>query len=323
MAGVANTWLPEIRGLRIRRGAPLSEYTRFGIGGPADLIVETSEEEAFAEALRWLRVNALPHVVIGSGTNLVVSDRGFQGVVLRFTAASIRQNGTAIDCDAGVELMDLVRFTIDRDLEGIQTLMGIPGSVGAAIYGNAGAYGHSISEVIREVRFFDGESIRSLDQAGCEFRYRESVFKREKGWMIFRSRMEFPLGDGPALRKTADDILSVRNEKFPSTMKCAGSIFKNLLLADLPESVASQVPDKVVREGKIPAAWFLEQVGAKDSWEGRIHVAPYHANLIYNAGGATAEQLCRMIRRLKDAVFERFGILLEEEVQYVGFPPPV
>ena len=311
--------LTDIQGLTVRPDASLSEYTRFGIGGPADLLIETADETAFTAALALLREQGRPHVVIGSGTNLVVSDAGFRGTVLRYTASSIRREGLMVECDAGVELMDLVRYTVDQDLQGIQTLMGIPGAVGGAVYGNAGAYGHSISEVVRAVRFFDGYTIRGVSGEGCEFRYRESVFKRNRNWIVLRARMEFSEGDGPGLRKTADEILAIRNEKFPPTLKCAGSIFKNLHEAELPAAVRAEVPDKVVREGKIPSAWFLEQVGAKDSWEGRIHIAPYHANLIYNAGGATAEELCRMIARLKKAVFARFGILLEEEVQYVGF----
>jgi UDP-N-acetylmuramate dehydrogenase len=311
--------LPAIPGLVQRQNAPLSDYTRFGIGGPADLLVETSEEGALVEALRFLRDHHLPHVVIGSGTNLVVSDAGFRGTVVRYTAAGMHRQGNAVWCDAGAELMDLVWFTLEHSLEGIQTLMGIPGSVGGAIYGNAGAYGHSISEVTREVRYFDGDAVRTLNQEGCAFRYRESLFKQRKHWMVLAVRLEFQAGDGPALRKTAEEILAVRNEKFPPTMRCAGSIFKNLLSDSLPAEVLAQVPERVIREGKIPAAWFLEQVGAKDSWEGRIHIAPYHANLIYNTGGGTAAQLCRMIERQKAAVQERFGIQLEEEVQYLGF----
>jgi UDP-N-acetylmuramate dehydrogenase len=101
-------------------------------------------------------------------------------------------------------------------------------------------------------------------------------------------------------------------------MKCAGSIFKNLLLKDLPPDVAAQVPTPVVREGKIPAAWFLEQIGAKGMQHGAIHVATYHANLIYNSGGGSATDLCCLIQELKSRVRARFGIELEEEVQYVG-----
>ena len=121
------------------------------------------------------------------------------------------------------------------------------------------------------------------------------------------------------LRRTAGDILKIRNEKFPPTMKCAGSIFKNLLLKDLPPAVAAQVPDQVVREGKIPAAWFLEQVGAKGMVRGDIHVANYHANLIYNAGDGAAADLVAVIQELKSRVRARFGIEIEEEVQYVGW----
>jgi UDP-N-acetylmuramate dehydrogenase len=319
VAAPASTLLPAILGLLQRQNAPLSEYTRFGIGGPADLLVEASEEGALVEALRFLRHHHLPHVVIGSGTNLVVSDAGFRGTVVRYTAAGMHREENAIWCDAGAELMDLVRFTLGHALEGIQTLMGIPGSVGGAIYGNAGAYGHSISEVTREVRYFDGDAVRTLNQEGCAFRYRESLFKQRKHWMVLAVRLEFQAGDGPALRKTAEEILAVRNEKFPPTMRCAGSIFKNLLFDDLPESVTRQVPPGVVREGKIPAAWFLEQVGAKGIQHGGIAVADYHANLIFNAGSGTAAELRGLIAELKTRVRDRFGIEAEEEVQYVGF----
>jgi UDP-N-acetylmuramate dehydrogenase len=160
-----------------------------------------------------------------------------------------------------------------------------------------------------------------FDNADCEFHYRESVFKRHKDWIIFSTELHLTVSDAAALRKTADDIVKVRNEKFPVTMKCAGSIFKNFLLAELPPDVAATVPEKVIREGKVPAAYFLEQVGAKGMLRGDIHVATYHANLIYNAGGGSAADLCALIAELKARVRREFGVELEEEVQYVGFTP--
>jgi UDP-N-acetylmuramate dehydrogenase len=206
-------------------------------------------------------------------------------------------------------------------LKGLETMTGIPGSTGAAIYGNAGAYGHSIAERIASVRFFDGESIRVFDNAQCEFRYRESVFKERKEWIIFSALLAMEPGNAAELRETADRILNVRNRKYPPTMKCAGSIFKNFLLADLPPHVANEVPSTVIIEGKVPSAWFLEQVGAKGMKQGDIHVADYHANLIYNAGAGTARELVSIIGELKQRVGDRWGIPLEEEVQFVGFPP--
>ncbi len=303
----------------MRRDVPLSEHTRFGLGGPADVFVETANAESFVEALRMARASGLETVVIGGGTNLVVADEGFRGIVLKLVNQAIRADGTSVYVESGAALQALVDFTVDSGLKGLETMTGIPGFVGAAVYGNAGAYGHSIMERVKWVRFFDGASIRQFDNAQCEFRYRESVFKRHKDWIIFAAQLAMDHGDAAVLRAEADRILKIRNQKYPPTMKCAGSIFKNFLLAELPANVAEEVPAKVVIEGKIPSAWFLEQVGAKGMKSGDIHVADYHANLIYNVGHGTARELVALIRELQRRVRERWGIPLEEEVQYVGF----
>jgi len=312
--------LAEIPNLTVFTDTPLSRYTRFGIGGPADLYAETGSAEAFIAALAAARASGMEIVVIGGGTNLIVSDDGFRGIVLRYRGDRLLESNGRVHAEAGAVLQDSVDFAIARGLGGLETLSGIPGSVGAAVYGNAGAYGHSLAERVVKVRFYDGQRVRVFDNEECEFRYRESIFKRHKDWIIFSTELRLDAGDAHALRATADSILKVRNEKFPVTMKCAGSIFKNLIAQQLPADVAAQVPAVAIREGKVPAAWFLEQAGAKGMVRGDIHVASYHANLIYNAGAGTAADLCALIRELKARVVDRFGIELEEEVQYVGYP---
>jgi UDP-N-acetylmuramate dehydrogenase len=312
--------LAEIPNLTVFADAPLSRYTRFAIGGPADLYAESENEESFAAALCVARSSGMEIVVVGGGTNLIVADAGFRGIVLRYRGEKLLVSNGRVQAYAGAVLQDLVDFAIAHGLVGLETLAGIPGSVGAAVYGNAGAYGHSIAERVVKVRFYDGQAVRVFDNEECEFQYRESIFKRRKDWIVFSAELRLDAGDAHALRETADSILKVRNEKFPVTMKCAGSIFKNLLMKRLPADAAAQVPGSAVREGKVPAAWFLEQVGAKGIVRGDIHVATYHANLIYNAGAGTAADLCALIGELKARVADRFGIELEEEVQYVGFP---
>jgi UDP-N-acetylmuramate dehydrogenase len=307
-----------IPNLTVSQDAPLALYTRFGIGGPADVYAETSSVEAFIAALAEVRASGLPAVVIGGGTNLIVSDRGFRGIVLRYRADRLLAANQRVIAEAGAELQSLVDFANERGLKGLETLAGIPGSVGAAIYGNAGAYGHSISERVVSVRFYDGASVRVFPNDACRFQYRESIFKRHKDWIIFSTELRLDPADPANLRQASADILAVRNQKFPVTMKCAGSIFKNLLWDQLPPAVAARVPPSAIREGKVPAAWFLEQVGAKGMQRGDIHVADYHANLIYNAGAGTAADLCALIEDLKALVRARFGLELEEEVQYVG-----
>ncbi len=321
MPSIAETarQLARISNLQVCQAAPLKRYTRFGVGGPADIYAETDRVEAFVQALNVARESGWAVVVIGGGPNLIVSDDGFRGIVLRFTAANIDVHHSHVIADAGAELQEVVDFTIARGLRGMETMAGIPGSLGAAVYGNAGAYGRSISQIIERVRFFDGSGVRTIGAAECDFHYRESVFKRHKEWIVFSAELVLEPADASDLRRRADEIVAVRSQKFPPTMKCAGSIFKNLLFADLPRAVAERVPPQVIKEGKVPAAFFLEQAGAKGLACGDIRVADYHANLVYNAGEGTASQIRALIRDLKARVRERFGFELEEEVQYVGF----
>ena len=308
-----------LNGIRLLRDVPLSQYTRFGIGGPADFYIETADPASFAQALAMVRASGIESVVIGGGTNLIVADEGFRGVCLKLISDGIRADGLRVEVECGATLQALVDFTVERGLKGLETMTGIPGSVGAAVYGNAGAYGHSIQERVRVVRFLDGETVREFNNAECEFHYRESIFKRNKQWVILSAALEMEAGDATVLREAADRILTTRNRKYPPTMKCAGSIFKNFLLSQLPPEVVAEIPATVVIEGKVPSAWFLEQVGAKGMKRGGIEVADYHANLIYNAGGGTARDLVAIVDELKRRVRDCWGIPLEEEVQYVGF----
>jgi UDP-N-acetylmuramate dehydrogenase len=313
--------LAAIPNVSVSQGALLSRHTRFGIGGPADVLVQAASEEAFAAALRIARASGANCSVIGDGTNLIVSDRGFDGIVLRLTAQGIEGDGSIVRAEAGTELQALVDYSVQHGLRGLETMTGIPGSVGAALYGNAGAYGHSIDERARQVRFLDGPAVRSFGPQECRFRYRESVFKGRKDWIILSVELALTPASAAELRQAADEIFKIRLAKYPPTMKCAGSIFKNLILAELPEAVRRQIPERIIREGKAPSAYFLEQVGAKGMQSGGIHVADYHANLIYNAGHGTALELCDLIGELKSRVRKQFDLQLEEEVQYVGFTP--
>ncbi len=311
--------LAAIPSLSLIENALLARYTRFGIGGPVALLCDTNNEAAFVQAVDIVRSAAVPRVVIGGGTNLIVSDAGFDGVALRYSGSRIECDGMVLRVQAGAVLQDVVDKSIGFGLQGIQTMTGIPGYLGGAIYGNAGAYGQSIQQIVECVRFIDGEREFAFRNDECRFRYRDSIFKDRKDWIILSADLRLSEGNQSELRNRADEIRAIRDAKYPPTMKCAGSIFKNLLWADLPAGVRSQIPSSVVREGKIPSAWFLEQTGAKGMRRGDIQVATYHANLVYNDGKGTAEDLVAVISELKTRVQERFGLELEEEVQYVGF----
>jgi UDP-N-acetylenolpyruvoylglucosamine reductase len=250
--------------LRLEPDAPLRDHTRFGLGGPADLLIDALSEDAFLFALKEVRAAGTPYEVIGGGSNLVVADAPYRGAILRYRPSKISITGDEIRVEAGAVLQDLVNFA-------------------------------------------------------CHFRYRESTFKDHKGWLVLSSTLQLPAGDRETLAKEAAGILEIRNAKYPPTMKCAGSIFKNLILNELPAAVQEIIPSKVVREGKVASAWFLEQVDAKGMRRGEIEVATYHANLIYNTGVGNAADVRAIIDDLKRRVVDRFGLELEEEVQFVGF----
>jgi UDP-N-acetylmuramate dehydrogenase len=304
-------------GLSILENIPLAGYTRFEVGGPARFLADAANEAALTEVLDAITESGKQSAIIGGGTNLVADDQGYPGVVVRYTNATLEFAGDTVVVAAGAVLQDLVDASIARGLKGLETMTGIPGWVGGAVYGNAGAYGHSIQERVTGVRFLERGCVREISNADCEFAYRESLFKRRKDWVILSVTLRLESADAEELRTAASGILKIRNEKYPPTMRCAGSIFKNLLWRDLPEAVRSLVPSAVVREGKVPSAYFLEQAGAKGMRRGGMRVADYHANLIFNEGGGKADEVSELIAELKRRVRDQFGLDLEEEVQFL------
>jgi UDP-N-acetylmuramate dehydrogenase len=311
--------LAAIPNLRVSADEPLARRTRFGIGGAAKIFCDAGDTDASVAALNTMKESAMPHVVIGGGTNLIVADAGFAGIVLRFVGDRILHTDARLTAEAGALLQAVVDFSVSLGLHGIETMTGIPGFLGGAVYGNAGAYGQSIQERIESVLATDGQRVTSFSNADCEFRYRDSWFKSHREWVILQATLQFDSGDVAELQKVAREIREIRDKKYPPTMRCAGSIFKNLFFAQLPPAVQAQVPPKLVREGKVPSAWFLDQAGVMGLRRGDIQVATYHANLIYNDGAGTAADLVAVVKECKKRVTDRFGFDLEEEVQYVGF----
>ena len=318
LAADVHAALEKVVDLDVRRSVTLAPYTRFQIGGPAEFFAETSSISSFVSAIQICHQKNFPLYILGDGSNVIVSDMGFYGLVLRFTACEVRVEGLRITADAGARLETVVTTSVDNGLQGLETLARIPGSIGAAIFGNAGAYGSSISKTVTSVKIFDGASIRQLSNQDCGFVYRGSAFKQNKDWIIFQAEFQLESGDRDTLSSKAAEITAIRDEKFPPTMLCAGSIFKNLHLKDLPDHVTASVPEHAVRKGKVASAHFLEQVGAKGMRRGNIQIAEYHANLIYNCGGGKAQDLRHLISDLKKLVKDQFDIEVEEEVQYIG-----
>ncbi|TSC90336.1 MAG: UDP-N-acetylmuramate dehydrogenase [Microgenomates group bacterium Gr01-1014_5] len=303
--------------IKIQENVLLERYTTLRIGGAAKYFIEVYSIEELKEALHYAKDNALTYYVIAGGSDLLISDEGLSGLIIKLSLQGLTLEDARIIVASGTSLQKLVDYTIEHGLAGIEKLNNIPGSVGGAVYGNAGAFGQTISDKLIRVRVLVGDKEKYLSKQDLEFDYRESVLKNHKDWIITEVEFEMGMGDRELLRKTASEVLETRKQKYALGIKCPGSFFKNLLINRLPIELQKDIPKDYF--GKVPAWWFLEQVGAKGATRGQIKISDHHANLYINQGGGTAADFFALAKEYKDKVKDRFGVDLEPEVQLVGF----
>ena len=306
----------------------LKKFTTFGIGGPARYFLEAKNQQDLIEGVKWAKQKNLPFLIIGGGSNLLIADEGFSGLVIKNEATGIKESNELI-VQGGTKLSKLVDYCIDRELSGIQKLAGIPGTVGGAVRGNAGAYGQTVSDYVTEVACLNGTEIKLLPKNQCEFDYRESIFKKKdlKGispqdsLIILEAYFRFPKGDSNILSKEYLEILAQRMTKYPQGLKCPGSFFKNIPVENISRESLKLIPQEKITYNKVPAAVLLDLIGARGKIMGDIQVSENHANLIINEGNGTAKDVYQLAQKLIQAVKEKFGITLEPEVQFINLPP--
>lgn len=307
--------MPNDPRFRMRKNVPLAPLSTFRIGGRADMLCEVTSPEILIAAVHWAKANRVPYRILGSGSNVVFPDTRLKGLLIRVADGKLIFSGTRCTVDAGVLLAEVIDGAIRRGLRGLETLSGIPGTIGGAVVGNAGAYGHSISEVVERVEVWDGSERRFLTRAQCKFQYRESIFK-EKPFILLRAYLRFRRGDARTLRRTSREIIAVREKKYRPGLRCPGSFFKNVLVKTVSKDSLARIDRAKIIDGKIPSGYLLEEVGARGMRVGGIVVAGFHGNLFINDDGATARDVHALARILRSRVQKRFGIRLEEEIRY-------
>lgn len=313
----------EIATVKIQEGVPLSEHSNYRIGGPARFFCEAANEEDIRGGVVFAREQALPLFVLGGGTNLLIDDEGFNGVVLKPSVMDLSPEGTTVTVGAGVLVADLLKFAIAHSLSGIEWAGGLPGTVGGAIRGNAGAFRGEIKDRIVRVESFDVETLQTItrDNAACRFGYRASIFKEKDGReIILRARIAFENGDAQKIAAGVQDKINYRLERHPMEYPNIGSTFKNVDLELVPkiwcEAVAKIV--KVDPFPVVPTAYLISEAGLRGKQHGGAMVSQKHPNFIVNLGGAKAEDVEFLIADVKESVFDKYGIRLEEEIQRVS-----
>ncbi len=288
----------QIRG-RVLSGEPLSRYTSFQIGGPADVMVFPQGPQDVQRVIELCRGEGIPYLILGGGSNTLVQDGGFRGIVFNMDGAftQLTVEGTRIRAGAGIHLSRLVAFCSKLALTGMESLAGVPGTVGGAVKGNAGAFGGSIADHLTEVQCITPEGhLVTLPRERLEFSYRRSSLP--EGWVILETAFDLQFGNPQAIRCRVSENLIQRNLRQPVEWRSAGSVFKNP-----PGDYAGRL---------------VEKAGLKGVRIGDACISPKHGNFIINLGRATALDVLALIDLMSRRVREEFGVELELEVRVVG-----
>jgi UDP-N-acetylmuramate dehydrogenase len=295
---------------RVQRDARLAPLTTFKVGGPADWLVHVRTRDEIVGAVAIAREEGLPVTVLGGGSNVLVSDAGLRGLVIRIHGGEVvRVSDETIRADGGVTINGLVRWTISHGVAGLEAWAGTPGTVGGAIHGNAHFRGRLISELIERVTLLtmDG-GIADVPLAAMEFGYDYSRLHRTRE-VVIAAEFRVTAGQPEALRATARESLAFRKRTQPLESASAGCIFQN------PDPARDRVPDGIPWS----AGALVDRAGLKDARAGQARVSTTHANFIVNEGGASASEVSSLVERCKEQVQSRFGVALREEIVYLGF----
>ncbi len=310
--------LREVLGEGLRLDEPMARHTTLKVGGPARWFWAAGDVEQLVQALDACARHEIPYLFVGHGSNLLMSDRGYDGLVIQNRCKGT-QIGEETYAESGVSFGSLFLQTARAGFSGLEWAIGIPGTVGGALVSNAGAYRGNIGPLVRSVRVWADGRDQTVGPEWMEFSYRDSRLRRSDigRTVILSCRLRLTeRGDPDEILAEAKVYQAQRRAKQPYAPS-AGSFFKNVVDKDLAESLPTLTPG-MKAAGVVPAGYISEACGLKGVREGGAQVSEKHANFLINAGGATATDLRRLASRVKAVVHERFGVTLEEEVLYVG-----
>jgi UDP-N-acetylmuramate dehydrogenase len=314
----------------IRTDVPLAPYTTYKIGGPADYLLEADSGELAARALATADELGLPVYVLGGGSNVLVSDEGFRGLVVVLANREVAIDGARVTCGAGAPTGLVAQRTVAAGLTGFEWAVGLPGTIGGAVRGNAGMWGGEMKDSVAGVTAWRAGERHGLTGADCAFAYRDSRFKREGGWLIVEVELRLtPAEDSSASKALLMKHLSAKREKQPIEFNSAGCVFQNWRPpagvddAELRRllDVEGDVPVPHTASGEIPAGWLIDHAGLKGLAVGHASVSTKHANFLVSDGKAKADDVLALVAAVKMKVRNATGgiVQLTEEIELVGF----
>jgi len=297
------TILQDLRSLiyprQILEDEPLSKYTFTKTGGKADILIFPETYEEVQKTVRFASLNGVPYTILGNGSNLIIKDGGIRGIVLILTRlAKISHTGNDITAQCGAAIIDVSRYALKQKLTGLEFACGIPGSVGGALYMNAGAYGGEVKDVLKSALVLTktGE-MKRLERSDLSFQYRKSSIA-ENGEIALEGTFSLEPGDAQEIKAKMDELTDLRESKQPLEYPSCGSVFK--------------------RPPGYFAGKLIQDSGLQGKRIGGVEVSTKHAGFMVNVGGGTATDYMNLIKFVQKTVKEKFGVDLETEVKIIG-----
>ena len=302
---------------RVMQDVMLAPLTTLRVGGPADIFLPVGTAEELAEAVCAIRATGVPWFVLGGGSNVCVSDRGFRGAILLNRCSNLSL-GELTTAGTGVGLMQLFLKAACAGLGGLEFAVGIPGTLGGALVSNAGAYRRSIAPLVESLEVVENGAVRSVSPAWMEFGYRDSRLRRcpETDACILSVTLRLTSRPPQEIFQEAREYQRNRIHRQP-WQASAGSFFKNVYDEELAQRLPG-LPQELREAGVVPAGYLSAACGCKGLGCGGAQVSPRHGNFIVNRGGATAQDIRTLAETVKERVRNAYGVVLEEEVLYVG-----
>lgn len=315
--------------MTIQKDVSLSQYSSYKIGGSATYFCEIHNEDELREALLFAKEHTLELLfLMGGGSNLIISDNGFNGLVIKIAMHDYTQDDLFVRAGAGISMGEIVKRTTQAGLQGLEWAGGLPGSLGGAVFGNAGAFGGEMKDNVVSVKAAHivnyEANIKDYTNEECAFSYRNSTFKREGDYLIMEVVMKFNKGNAKELIAIAKEKQEYRKNRHPLEFPNIGSIFKNIAEPEKVKSILEKFPEleedvKNRWHGKVPTAVLVQKAGLQGKQIGGAMISEKHANFIINQQNAKAADVVALIKEVKETVYHQFSINLEEEVRYVGF----
>lgn len=305
----------------IKEGVSLAGYTSFKIGGLAKYFFEANTKDELINALQAAEQTNLPFFILAGGSNILFSDDGFNGLVIKIEFSDFKRQDLEIYTEAGTKLSDIVDLAVESGLTGLEWAAGIYGTTGGAVRGNAGAFHRSMSIITKKVEVFDilDKKIKNFDNKDCEFAYRESIFKKNKDLVILSVLFKLKKGKEERIKKQMWQNIEYRAENQPLNKPSAGSVFKNPQSKIIGKGLLKDYPDlrNFSSSGIVPAGFLIDKAGLRGKRIGNAKISEKHCNFIINLGRARAEDVISLINLVKEKVGALFGIELEQEVMIV------